>query len=68
MIKMLRKVLPHICLVFSVVFLVLMILNAYNPYIGFLSGTVFLCFLIVFCLSAFATALVLIVSDRRNDR
>ena len=66
--RLLRSSLPHICIVFSVVFLVLLILHAYNPYMGFLSGTVFICFLILFCLSALATALILVVNDRRSGK
>ena len=64
---MLRRILPHICIVFSLMFLVLLILHAFNPFMGFISGTVSLWCLGAFCLIALTTAIVLVWTDRHND-
>lgn len=64
---MFRKILPHICIIFSLMFLVLLILHAFNPFMGFISGTVSLWCLGAFCLVALATAIVLVWMDRHND-
>lgn len=64
---MFRRILPHVCIVFSLMFLVLLILHAYNPYIGFISGTTSLWCLAVFCIVALLTAVVLVWVDRHND-
>jgi len=65
---MLRRILPHICIVFSLMFLVLLILHAYNPFMGFISGNLSLWCLAAFCAVAFATAVVLIRTDRHRGQ
>ena len=62
---MLRRILPHICIVLSLTVLVLLILNLYNPFMGFLSSAVSLWFLFALCLAALATAILLVRTDRR---
>ncbi len=64
---MFRRIPPHICIVFSLMFLVLLILHAFNPFMGFISGTVSLWCLGAFCLVALATAIVLIWMDRHDN-
>ena len=63
---MLRRILPHICIVLSLTVLVLLILNLYNPFMGFLSSAVSLWFLFALCLAALATAILLVRTDRRR--
>lgn len=65
---MFRRILPHICIVMSLTVLVLLILNLYNPFMGFLSSPVSLWFLLALCLSALATAIVLVRTDRHNGQ
>ena len=64
---MFRKILPHICIILSLMFLVLLILHAFNPFMGFISGNVSLWCLGAFCLVALATAIVLVWMDRHDD-
>ena len=64
---MFKRILPHVCIVFSLMFLVLLILHAYNPYMGFISGTLSLWCLGVFCFVALITAITLIWMDRHNN-
>ena len=73
---MLRRILPHVCIVLSLTVLVLLILNLFNPFMGFLSlfnpfmgflsSAVSLWFLLALCLTALATAIVLVWTDRRQ--
>lgn len=64
---MIRRILPHICIVLSLMFIVLLILHAYNPFMSFISGTVSLWCLALFCIVALATAITLIWLDRHQD-
>lgn len=65
--KTVRRILPHVCVVFSLMFIVLIILHAYNPYMGFIAGTLSLWCQAAFCVAALATGIALIVADRRRD-
>lgn len=64
---MIRRILPHICIIYSLMFIVLLILHAYNPFMGFISGTVSLWCLAGFSVVALATAISLIWLDRHID-
>ena len=63
---MLRRILPHICIVLSLTVLVLLILNLFNPFMGFLSSAVSLWFLLALCLASLATAIILVWTDRQK--
>lgn len=64
---MIRRVLPHCCIVLSLMFLVLLILHAYNPYMGFIAGTLSLWCQAAFCVVALATGILLVWMNRHND-
>ena len=64
---MIRKILPHICIIFSGMFAVLIILNVRNPYMGFLTSTLSLWCLGAFCVIAFATAVILVHVNRKDN-
>ena len=63
-----KRILPHICIVLSLTVLVLLLLNLYNPFMGFLSSPVSLCFLFALCLAALTTAIVLVWTDRHDGQ
>ena len=65
---MFGKLVPHVCIVFSLSFLVILILEAFNPHLGLLSGAVFYWFMASFCVIAFATAVVLIRKNRHEEK
>lgn len=65
---MFRKVLPHVCVVFSLSFFVILILEAYNPHLGLLSGVVAHWYMVVFCVVAFVTAVVLIWENYHEEK
>ena len=65
---MIRRILPHVCIVFSLMFIVLLILNVYNPFMGFISSSLSLWCLLAFCIVALATAVTLVWMNRKTDR
>ena len=65
---MFGKLVPHGCIVFSLSFLVILILEAFNPYLGLLSGAVAYWFLASFCVIAFANAVILIRKNRHEEK
>ncbi len=65
---MFRKVLPHVCIVFSLSLFVILILEAYNPHLGLLSGAVAHWYLLAFCIVAFVTAVVLIWKNHHEEK
>ncbi len=64
--KELQNVLSHLTVIFVGVFLTLVVLNVYNPSMQFLSSTISQVFLVGFCLTALALAIVTIQDNRRR--
>ncbi|MBR1659664.1 MAG: hypothetical protein IJ705_05055 [Oscillospiraceae bacterium] len=64
--KWLRAILPHAVLVLAVMFLVLLVLHEFNPYMNFIGSGVSRLWLLAFCVLAAANALVCIVRDRHS--
>ena len=62
--RFLRAALPHTVLVLAVMFLVLLVLHEYNPYMNFIGSGVSRCWLLAFCVLAIANAVVCIRRDR----
>ena len=63
--RKLRSVLSHIAVVFSGVFLTLVILNRYNPAMGFLTSTISQIFILIYCLTVLILAISTIADNRR---
>jgi len=66
--KPLQQFLAHCNIVFGAMFLVLLILNRYNPTMHLLNGAVFLWFLCLFCLCALLLGILTIILRRRAQR
>ena len=64
--KLLEKLLPHIVIDMSVCFLVFLVLNNFNPMMAFLSNKYSRVLLVIFCVSALAESIVLIIRQRRE--
>ena len=64
--RFLRAALPHAVLVLALMFLVLLVLHEYNPYMNFIGSSVSRVWLLAFCLLALANAVVCIIRDRRQ--
>ena len=64
---MIRKVLPHLCLVCAVMMLVFIVIDHYNQAMHFIGGNgVFNTFLLIFALLVFITSLWTIRDHRRQ--
>lgn len=60
-----KATLPHLTLVLSLFFIVLIILDYYNPMMRFIANSLSLTILFIFCLIAICTSIIAIL-DRRN--
>ncbi len=63
-----RSIMSHICLVFSGVFITLVILNYYNPTMGFLTSTVSIVYIVLYCLATIALAAATVADNRHHAR
>lgn len=61
-----RSLWPHLCLAMNLALLVIVILDAFNPLLGLLKGTLFLVFLAADVFCSVVTALLLILRQRRD--
>ncbi|HML69395.1 MAG TPA: hypothetical protein PKA81_13500 [Clostridia bacterium] len=60
-----RNIFSHLSIIFSGMFITLTILNQYNPGMGFLTSTLSMVFIFLFCLSVVALSVVTILDNRR---
>jgi hypothetical protein len=63
---MFKRVIPHICLIISVMMLVLFTIDRVNESMNFIGNDIFDILLLLFCLSAIPTAIFLIADNRRH--
>ena len=61
-----RAVLPHAVLLLAVMFLVLLVLHEFNPYMNFISSDVSRLWLLAFSILAVVHAVVCIIRDRKE--
>jgi hypothetical protein len=64
---MIRKLLPHALFIMAVMFIVLNILDSYNPAMGFLTSSLSKWMLVSFCGFALFIAIYMIVNNRRRE-
>lgn len=62
-----KRLLPHLVLILSVVFIVFVILSRYNPTMAFLSNDISTGMLFVFCILAFGESVLCIYNNRRDE-
>ena len=60
------RVLPHLVVILAVMLLVFVVLNEFNPYMGFLSSEITRIFYIVFAVLALVLGVVCVARDRRG--
>jgi hypothetical protein len=60
------KVAPHIAIVLSVVFIVFLVLDQFNPTMNFVNNDISMAMLWVLCLASLLNAVLLIAVDRRR--
>ena len=63
---MMRKIMPHLSIVFSIIMITLFIINRINPAMGFLKGNVFETFLLIYISVSLLSAIVLLISNKRR--
>ena len=63
-----RNIFSHLSIIFSGMFITLTILNQYNPGMGFLTSTLSMVFIFLFCLSVIALAVSTILDNRRHAK
>ena len=66
--RTLRNILSHLSVILSGMFITLTILNQYNPGMGFLTSTLSMVFIFLFCLSVIALAVSTILDNRRHAK
>ncbi len=62
---MLRKLIPHICIIISLMMLTFFVVDIYNPGMNFLGNDIFKVLLVVFCVASIVSAAFLIRYNRR---
>ena len=65
--KTVFRMLAHLTLILSVLFIVFLILDQFNPTMDFVNNEISEKMLWVLCISAIVNTIVLIVRDRRTD-
>ena len=63
---MLRRILPHISIILSLMFGVFLILNIRNPRMGFISGSISLWLLAILAAVSFANAIIILIDNNRD--
>lgn len=64
MIKILiKRIVPHICIIFSLVALTFLVLEQFNPLLG---RPFFQVILLIFCIAAIATSAFLIAANKKS--
>lgn len=64
---MIRKLLPHALFILAVMFIVLNILDSYNPAMGFLTSSLSKWLLVIFCVTAALGAISMILRNRTRE-
>lgn len=64
----LKRVIPHISIVCSLILLVLYIINLFNDSMGFLRGSEFEFLLVIAIVSAFLTAVFLVRDNWQDEK
>lgn len=63
---MIKKALPHLCIIISVMMLVFLVADFYNGAMNFINNDMFKVLLLAFCILVIATSVFLIAHHRRS--
>lgn len=66
--KRMIRVLPHITIILSLMFIVFWILDQYNPLMNFVNSRISNILLLVFCILSLLTSIVTVILDRKIDQ
>jgi len=62
---MLRKILPHICIILSLMMLTFFVIEQVNRAMGFMDNDLFRGLFVVYCLAVIVTAGIMVADNRR---
>lgn len=62
-----KRLLPHLCLILSLFFLILLVLNDYNPSMNFIANGISLALLAVLCAATATASLIGIFGGRKQQ-
>jgi hypothetical protein len=63
---MLKRILPHICIVISVMMLVIYVIDQLNSAMNFIGNSLFKTLLLIYSIAVMATSVYLIADNRRG--
>ncbi len=63
---MLKKILPHLCIIIALMMLTFFVIDQINTAMNFINNQMFKWLLMVFSVCAIATSILLIVENRRK--
>ena len=63
--RRLQAVLPHVCIVLSLMFLVFLVLDDYNPMMDFLTNPISKALLAALCAASIAVSVLLVLGTRK---
>ena len=66
--NIIRNIVPHIIIILSGIFIVFLILDNYNPTMNFISNTISIKLLWVFCILSIVNSVFLVISSRKAFR
>ena len=65
--KRIIRILPHLTIILSLMFITFWILDIYNPLMNFLSSDLSKGLLLLLCISALITAMITVALDRKYN-
>ena len=65
---MLKRVLPHICIIISVMMLVFYVIDRVNSAMSFIDNDIFKTLLLFYCIVVIASSVYLIADNRRRKK
>lgn len=65
---MLKRILPHICIIISVMMLVFYVIDRVNSAMSFINNDIFKTLLLFYCIVVIASSVYLIASNRRRKK
>lgn len=65
--KRIIRILPHVTIILSLMFIVFWILDLYNPQMNFINSDLSKTLLLILCISSLVTAILTVYLDRRKN-
>lgn len=66
--KRIIRILPHITIILSLMFITFWILDSYNPLMNFINSDLSKILLLIFCISALVTSIIAVILDRKYNK